>query len=123
MDGASRFVYSREAQRSGKVVHLGSGILTKGTLLALLSRELSFPGYFGANWDALVDCLSDLSWLGVDSVSLVHDSLPALPTEELKTYLECLQDVLSRRGPGDVPSLHLVFNERDFERIQELLGR
>ncbi|MCX5787977.1 MAG: barstar family protein [Elusimicrobia bacterium] len=33
----------------------------KKTLLASISRKLSFPAYFGGNWDALKDCLTDLA--------------------------------------------------------------
>ena len=34
----------------------------KPGLLTALSRSLGFPDWFGGNWDALQDCLGDLSW-------------------------------------------------------------
>ncbi len=34
----------------------------KRALFTAFSREFSFPATFGGNWDALVDCLQDLSW-------------------------------------------------------------
>ena len=34
----------------------------KSGLLTALSRSLGFPDWFGGNWDALQDCLGDLSW-------------------------------------------------------------
>lgn len=34
----------------------------KAGLLAALARALDFPDWFGGNWDALQDCLGDLSW-------------------------------------------------------------
>lgn len=38
-------------------------VRTKGGLLARIAERLSFPDWFGHNWDALEDCLGDLSWL------------------------------------------------------------
>lgn len=38
-------------------------IRTKSQFLGLLGRSLSFPSWFGRNWDALEDCLTDLSWI------------------------------------------------------------
>ncbi len=35
----------------------------KRGLFAALARALHFPETFGGNWDALADCLQDLSWL------------------------------------------------------------
>jgi Barstar (barnase inhibitor) len=34
----------------------------KRALLAGFAREFVFPATFGGNWDALADCLQDLSW-------------------------------------------------------------
>lgn len=38
-------------------------IKTKSQFLGLLGRALSFPSWYGRNWDALEDCLTDLSWI------------------------------------------------------------
>ncbi len=38
------------------------GVTGKTRLLAICGRELDFPETFGANWDALADCLQDFSW-------------------------------------------------------------
>ena len=35
----------------------------KENFLELVSRAMRFPDWFGKNWDALADCLRDLSWL------------------------------------------------------------
>jgi hypothetical protein len=35
----------------------------KSGLLDLFAKTLKFPRHFGKNWDALNDCLCDLSWL------------------------------------------------------------
>lgn len=40
-----------------------SKVSSKQDFFHLLCREMNFPDYFGMNWDALDDCLSDLSWL------------------------------------------------------------
>jgi len=34
----------------------------KGDLLALLAKGMDFPAWFGGNWDALADVLTDLAW-------------------------------------------------------------
>ncbi|MFA6584001.1 MAG: barstar family protein [Elusimicrobiaceae bacterium] len=54
-----------EAAFSYHVMHIDcSAVVDKESLLALLAAELSFPEYFGQNWDALADCLSDMpDWL------------------------------------------------------------
>ncbi len=35
----------------------------KRAVLNAFARSLQFPDSFGGNWDALADCLQDLSWL------------------------------------------------------------
>lgn len=43
----------------------------KRALLNAFARVLEFPDAFGANWDALADCLQDLSWLEEQGVVVV----------------------------------------------------
>ena len=35
---------------------------TRDAFLAACARDFGFPDWFGKNWDALADCLQDLSW-------------------------------------------------------------
>jgi hypothetical protein len=39
------------------------GLSGKTKLLDALRVALEFPAYFGRNWDALSDCLQDMSWI------------------------------------------------------------
>jgi RNAse (barnase) inhibitor barstar len=39
-----------------------SGCADKSGFLARIATALDFPGWFGGNWDALLDCLGDLGW-------------------------------------------------------------
>ncbi len=67
----------------------GGDIPDGAALLARLARELQFPDYFGSNWDALQDCLTDLpDWLPASGYLLVFTEAGEL----------------CRRRPGDLAS-------------------
>ncbi|WP_438289805.1 barstar family protein [Streptomyces sp. HUAS TT7] len=56
---------SQLREQGGRVFRLnGHELRDPASLFTAFARELSFPGYFGRNWDALVDCLHD--WHGDD---------------------------------------------------------
>lgn len=73
----------------------------KSLLLRLISAALRFPEYFGFNWDALDECLADLSWLAPGEVVIWHEAVPlSSEPQELSRYLAVLknaqQDLSSR---------------------------
>jgi len=39
-----------------------AGVLDKAGLMTVCATALHLPDWFGANWDALADCLGDLQW-------------------------------------------------------------
>lgn len=49
----------------------GRRIRSKTDFLDACAEALAFPAYFGRNWDALTDCLRDLSWLPAAAGHLV----------------------------------------------------
>jgi Tol biopolymer transport system component len=59
-----------------------------GALFDAVARALNFPDWFGANWDALEDCLSDLSWREGDGQVLLF--LQAPTGEALGTLIDVL---------------------------------
>jgi RNAse (barnase) inhibitor barstar len=38
------------------------GVMDKDALLTAIAQAMHFPDWFGHNWDALADCLTDLDW-------------------------------------------------------------
>ncbi|MGW7141899.1 barstar family protein [Streptomyces xanthophaeus] len=57
------------------------------------ARAIGFPGYFGRNWDALVDCLDDLhdhATGGVGIVVIVHGADELLGADHLKVFMSVL---------------------------------
>ena len=72
------------------------GAHDKAEFLAACARCLDFPSYFGHNWDALSDCLTDLSWLPARHYRIELAQPQALRTaasETLDTALEILGEV------------------------------
>lgn len=41
----------------------GAPITTEEQLFSALAKEMKFPSYFGRNWDAVDECLRDMTWL------------------------------------------------------------
>jgi len=68
-----------------------AGTTDKKALLARLASGLQFPAWFGANWDALEDCLTDLSWLDADGHVLLIEDASGLTADDLGVF----KDVLS----------------------------
>jgi hypothetical protein len=74
---------------------LPPNIKTEEMLLNALSVELHFPDYFGKNWNALDECVHDLSWLSPGDVILIHKDLPLADNHtSLSIYLSLLSDAV-----------------------------
>jgi hypothetical protein len=103
-------------------VSIDEAIRDKQQLLRAIARGLDFPDYFGENWDALIDCLSDLSWLTKPTVTLDHIVVPPLPSRDLRLYLESLIDAMARRAHRGAPRLRIVFRASDHARVEAALA-
>lgn len=71
----------------------------KEALLKDIAAALDFPDWFGQNWDALEDCLSDLSWRDAAGHVLVFEEPQA--GDDLGVLIDVLQSVAeywARRG-------------------------
>jgi RNAse (barnase) inhibitor barstar len=71
------------------------GVRNKRRLMQSLAAGLALPDYFGANWDALADCLTDLEWVPADGYVLMLRDL----------------DGLARQSPHDYATLLAVLTE------------
>ncbi|MGP0566243.1 MULTISPECIES: barstar family protein [unclassified Nitrospina] len=81
--------------------------------LAFVAEVMKFPDYFGKNWDALIDCMSDMAWWPAKGYVLVlHGAqkmwciYPLLIGNFVECWLFCAERWREREKP--VP-FHLVF--------------
>lgn len=64
-----------------------------------LSAALQFPFYFGENWDATWECITDLNWLRGSSFLIIFDSAEHLLSKSdrgFRILLEVLSDAHDR---------------------------
>ena len=95
------------------------GAAGKAALMERIARALEFPRWFGGNWDALEDCLADLSWSKADGHVLLFEGAAGLPADERGILVDVLASVaaswVERRrpffavfldGPAALPELY-----------------
>lgn len=83
------------------------GCADKDVALDRIAQALAFPDWFGRNWDALADCLSDLEWLEpADGYVLALDNTQELheaAVDDYATLIEVLDDVAGAWRDHAVP--------------------
>jgi hypothetical protein len=62
----------------------------KSQMLSKLARALDFPSWFGGNWDALEDCLTDLSWSKAAGHVLLIEGAASAAADDLGVLEEVL---------------------------------
>jgi RNAse (barnase) inhibitor barstar len=83
------------------VVVLPPSIADKGTFLDEMAKPFQFPGYYGRNWDALTDCLTDLYWFHEKPAHIVliwptPDHLLTAQPDDFFTALAILNEAVDR---------------------------
>jgi hypothetical protein len=77
------------------VLEIPATLSSKEALLSWFARELKFPEYFGANWDAFDEALRDLSWIQQRRVVLAHQGVPlADQSKDRRIYLETIMNAV-----------------------------
>jgi RNAse (barnase) inhibitor barstar len=70
-------------------------VRNKQGLMTALAARLDFPDYFGANWDALADCLTDFGWAPARGYVVRLTGLAGLarrPPRNFAILLDVLED-------------------------------
>jgi RNAse (barnase) inhibitor barstar len=89
--------FKRLAKKQGLALfHIkGDQINDKSQFLRSVAEILQFPDYFGSNWDALADCLTDMSWNDSAGYVIVYDHPHILADnspEDFRTLVEIFQE-------------------------------
>ncbi|HYT48426.1 MAG TPA: barstar family protein [Burkholderiales bacterium] len=86
---ASRTDVIADAVR-GSALDVAEISLAKEHLFKAFASALEFPAWFGQNWDALEDCLGDLSWRAAEGHVLLVLHHDRLPKDDLGVLLDVL---------------------------------
>lgn len=68
-----------------------TGVSEKSVLLDRISAALRFPDWFGRNWDALADCLRDLSWSKARGHVLLFENTKTLNASDKAALIDVLE--------------------------------
>lgn len=76
-----------------------AGCSDKAEALERLAQALKFPDWFGGNWDALADCVGDLSWWPADGYVLLLDHVDDW-REHARADFDVAIDILNEAAAG-----------------------
>ncbi len=110
-----------EVKDQDMVAVIPQGINDVAELLNALYERLNLPGYFGFNWNALSDCLRDLHWVDSFRLVLFHEDLPGLKKDELKIYLDILNEAVQDWCIDEEHRLIVIFPPTTRERVAAAL--
>lgn len=98
----------RRQARAGAHARLiaGGTCRSERALFDALARAFSFPAYAGRNWDAVEECLTDLSWLPAGPRCLVIADADRLLAAAPAERREIAWDVLT--AVADAGALHVI---------------
>jgi RNAse (barnase) inhibitor barstar len=91
-------------------------------LFESLQNALHFPDYFGANWNALSECLRDFHWIREKRVVLKHAALPDITIQELDIYLEILLEATQDWQSDSAHSLEVIFPESARIKVSKMIA-
>jgi RNAse (barnase) inhibitor barstar len=93
-DYAYRLNYEKGSTLAVRFVR-GNKMRRLSDLYDEVSAALQFPDYFGENWDAFEDCLTDLEWLPAVGYALLVSRANEVLREEPDKQFETLMSVLA----------------------------
>ena len=83
-------------------------LVNKQTLLTELAQVLSFPEYFGHNWDAAWDCLTELSFEKGPIILELDLTGKSVDEHELAIFTELLDEASEYwQGEGQILKLNV----------------
>ncbi len=114
LNGVYRLTAAPDAWPADLVPVLDGRTLTdREALLASLGHALDLPDYYGANWDALEECLVDFSWRD-GPIRLVLQHADALPPAQTDTLLDVFAGAAAQwAGQGRPCSLFVSGLDRE----------
>lgn len=96
------------------------GIHNSDAVFAFYASTLSFPEYFGWNWDAFHDCITDLSWFDAAIIHVVHPDVPLVNDSRACIQLLCeLHELKFYSRINGKLVVHFMSSDR--KKIQEAL--
>ena len=72
------------------VIKITSDITSMRSIIDYIEAAVESP-YVKDNWDGFLEAITDLTWLDRKRIILLHDGLPGLAPNDLKTYLEVIK--------------------------------
>ena len=91
-----------------------SNVATKEDFLRSISKVLKFPSYFGMNWDAFEECLTDFEWCNTTGYVIILHAVEAFSQkvpDEFKTARSIFKSAVKYWKAQKKPFYMILVNE------------